>query len=92
MFLVEGHLLFYVMLLLEFLEALHLLQEASFHELKEVENIEEDTLEHHEDRMVGLHMRVVKPLNVELEEVDNKVVGKFLVLLKVVVDLELVGT
>jgi hypothetical protein len=61
-------------------------------DLKEVENIEVDTSERHEDRMVGLHMRVVKPLNVELEEVDNKVVGKFLVLIKVVVDLELVGT
>ena len=92
MFPVEGHLLFCVMLLLEFLEALHLLQEASLHELKEVENIEEDTLEHHVDHMVGLHIHVVKSLNVELEEVDNMVAGKFLVLLKVGVGLELVGT
>ena len=44
------------------------------------------------DHMVGLHIHVVKSLNVELEEVDNMVVGKFRVLLKVGVGLELVDT
>ena len=50
-----------------------------------------DTLEHHEDHKVELHMDEVKSLIAELG-VDNKVVGKFRVLLKVGVGLELVDT
>jgi len=83
MFLAEGHHLFYVELLLVFLEALHLLEVASLNDLKVVVNIEEDKIHLDEEHMEEVHMNGVESLIVALEEVDNMIVAWLLAYLKV---------